>query len=449
MNNRTILVVEDDLQLRDAVVDTLQIAGYGTAEAANGIDALAQLSKESMDLVITDLQMDRMDGQTLLSRVRELYPDTPILMMTAHGSIESAVSAMREGAVDYLVKPFEPEVLVNIVATCLPDSDPFDGEIIAEDPQSKELLRLVKKVAVSDASVFINGESGTGKEVIARTIHQFSKRDKAPFVAINCAAIPENMLEAHLFGYEKGAFTGAHKACPGKFEQANGGTLFLDEISEMEIGLQAKLLRVLQEREVERLGGRETITLDVRILSASNSDIQERVRQGLFREDLYYRLNVFPISLLPLRMRPRDILPLAEAFLHRHAHVQGQCPPKLTEAAVQKLLHHEWPGNVRELENVMQRALILQSSQVVEETDIFFEMGTNTRTIALPMSHELSPNSEALSDQVKNREFALIADAIQECDGSRKLAAEKLGISARTLRYKMAKMRDAGLDIPS
>ncbi len=448
MNSRTILVVEDDLQLRDAVVDTLQIAGYDTAEAENGIDALALLSKETVDLVITDLQMDKMDGQTLLNRVCELYPETPILMMTAHGSIESAVSAMREGAVDYLVKPFEPEVLVNIIATYLPESDAYEGDFIAEDERSKELFRLAKKVAGSDASVFINGESGTGKEVIARTIHRYSPRNEAPFIAINCAAIPENMLEAHLFGYEKGAFTGAHKACPGKFEQAQGGTLFLDEISEMDIGLQAKLLRVLQEREVERLGGRETIALDVRILSASNADIQESVRRGVFREDLYYRLNVFPISLLPLRKRAGDILPLAESFLHRHAHAQGQNPPKLTEAAVQKLREHEWPGNVRELENVMQRALILQSNQVVEESDIFFEMGLSSCHSALPTSNELA-DSEALSDQVKNREFALIADAIQECDGSRKLAAEKLGISARTLRYKMAKMREAGMEIPS
>jgi two-component system, response regulator FlrC len=386
-----------------------------------------------------------------LNRIHDLYPDIPVLMMTAHGTISSAVTAMREGAVDYLVKPFEPEVLINIVSQYLPAQESLSNEPIAEDPQSKQLMTLTKRVAASDASVLINGESGTGKEIVARAVHRYSSRCAAPFVAINCAAIPENMLEAHLFGYEKGAFTGAHKACPGKFEQAQGGTLFLDEISEMDMGLQAKLLRVLQEKEVERLGGTQMIKLDVRILSASNADIKQSISDGRFREDLYYRLNVFPISILPLRARAGDILPLARSFLHRYAIAQNQQVPILTPAAEEHLLAYDWPGNVREMENLMQRALILQTGDRIDSQDIFFEMGQEPRPMHRPLDpiQTQSNDSDELYARIKSREFDLIVEAIDACEGSRKLAAEKLGISARTLRYKMAKMREAGLDVPN
>jgi two-component system response regulator FlrC len=299
----------------------------------------------------------------------------------------------------------------------------------------------------------ITGESGSGKEVIARFVHEQSTRADGPFVAINCAAIPENMLEAVLFGYEKGAFTGAYQARAGKFEQANGGTLLLDEISEMDLGLQAKLLRVLQEREVERLGGKTTIPLNVRVLATSNRVMREEVSAGRFREDLFYRLNVFPLHLLPLRERPADILPIAQRLLERHTPA-GQPVPDLCPSAEHALLAHNWPGNVRELDNVLQRAVILMSGECIEASDLHFE--PEAMAAEMPVMPRINsadagqPTAEkdSLEGDLRQREHQLILDAI-EAAGSRKAAAERLGISPRTLRYKLARMREAGIAVPN
>jgi len=457
----TILVVEDDEALSEALRDTLQMAGYGVRTAENGLLALRQLEDEAVDLIISDINMPKMDGHSLLKKVRAQFPDIPMILMTAYGTIQQAVDAMRDGAVDYMVKPFEAEVLVNMVGQYIGFAG-ADEDMIVVDETSQELARIAMKVADSDATIMITGESGVGKEVLAQFVHRHSSRHDKPFVAINCAAIPENMLEATLFGYEKGAFTGAYKACPGKFEQAQGGTLLLDEISEMDLGLQAKLLRVLQEREVERLGSTEMIKLDVRVLATSNRDMQTVVAQGKFREDLFYRLNVFPLNLRPLRERTGDIVPLAKRLLEKHARTSTQMIPELSEQACACLLRHRWPGNIRELDNVIQRALILHTDAVINEQDLHFEVATAAQTEALSVANpEMStPHSasrpvaneetkeESLNSDLKQREWDLILDAIRCAHGSRKLTAERLGISQRTLRYKLARMREAGVVVP-
>ncbi|MEW8367823.1 MAG: sigma-54 dependent transcriptional regulator, partial [Candidatus Thiodiazotropha taylori] len=350
-----------------------------------------------------------------------------------------------DGAVDYLVKPFEAEVLVSKVAgNILPLVDAADAGPVAEDVRSREVLELAHRVAQSEATVLLNGESGTGKEVFARYIHQHSPRNSGPFIAINCAAIPENMLEAVLFGYEKGAFTGAYQATAGKFEQAQGGTLLLDEISEMSLALQAKLLRVLQEKELERLGGRKMIELDVRVLATTNRKLREEVSAGRFREDLYYRLNVFPLTLPPLRDRQRDILPLANHLLQKSLR-PGQKLPQFSEAAEQQLMLHPWPGNVRELDNLMQRALILNGSGEIGADDLCFE---STGVDAKPEVEHQAGNAGKLPDDLRSVEEQMILDALGEGGVSRKHVASRLGISERTLRYKIARMRDAGVAIP-
>lgn len=402
---------------------------------------------------MSDINMPQMNGDVLLKRVKTLYPDIPVMLMTAYGTIEQAVDAMRDGAVDYMVKPFEAEVLINMVSRYVGESSE-NLDMVAIDHSSVELAAIAKRVAASDATIMISGDSGTGKEVLARFIHKNSSRAEQAFVAINCAAIPENMLEATLFGYEKGAYTGAYKASPGKFELAQGGTILLDEISEMDIGLQAKLLRVLQEKEVERLGGNKLIDLDVRVLATSNRDMLEVVADGKFREDLYYRLNVFPLHLLPLSERVDDIVPLAKNLLEKQAISAHRAIAILHEDAQRKLKEYPWPGNVRELDNVIQRALILQSGDFILEGDIHFEAARKSkpveRSVSIAEKSEISEIDEAasLTGDLKQREWNLILGAIKSAKGSRKMTAEKLGISERTLRYKLARMRDAGISVP-
>jgi two-component system response regulator FlrC len=443
MSHGSVLVVEDDPTLREALCDTLELAGYSVSSAGDGEDALTKLSEESVGMVVSDVQMRPMNGHELLARIKSSHPQTPVLLMTAYGNIEKAVSAMRDGAVDYLAKPFEPELLLEKVENAILRTDNMDDQVVAEDLLTREMLGLAQRVALSDATVMIGGESGTGKEVFARFIHRHSTREQGPFVAINCAAIPDNMLEAVLFGYEKGAYTGAHKSAPGKFEQAQGGTLLLDEISEMSLGLQAKLLRVLQEKEVERLGGRRIIPLDVRVLATTNRTLREEVAAGRFREDLYYRLNVFPLFLPPLRERKRDILPLARYLLHRQCVAQGLNEPRLSTVAEQRLLSHQWPGNVRELDNVIQRALILTSGSEIRPDELCFEIEPR------PVSQGDDEIARGrLNDDLRSVEEQMILDALRESKGSRKHVAERLGISQRTLRYKIARLRDAGVAIP-
>ncbi len=456
----TILVVEDDPQLREAYADTLELSDYNCLQASNGREGLQVLSEHAVDMVVSDVNMPEMDGIEFLKNCRKQYPHIPVLLVTAYGSISRSVDAIRAGAVDYLVKPFAAEVLLETIGDFLGRSlaKTSKEEPIAEDPQSQRMLQLARRVAQSDATVMITGESGTGKEVLARYIHTHSSRSEGPFVAINCAAIPENMLEAMLFGYEKGAFTGAYQSSSGKFEQANGGTLLLDEISEMDIGLQAKLLRVLQEQEVERLGGRKTIELDVRVLATSNRDMQAAVHAGTFREDLYYRLNVFPLRWQSLRDRPADVLPLAEHLLASHAAKMGRCVVTLSDAARAHLAKHTWPGNIRELDNVMQRALILQPGSVIEAEDILLtpEAGQdfgcspaiNDADYHQPVAHsEFATSAPDLGSAVQNHEFDVILQCLQQHDFNRQQTARTLGVSERTLRYKLSKMRDLGMQV--
>lgn len=435
MNDPAVLIVEDDANLREALFDTLRSDALSVLTADNGLSALEILNREEVGLVISDLQMEPMDGATLLGRIRDEYPALPAVLMTAHGTIANAVDSMRNGAADYLVKPFEADELKKIVSKYLRPIDRTDAPIAA-DPATVKLLGVAERVAATEATVTISGESGSGKEVFARYIHEQSPRREQPFVAINCAAIPENMLEAVLFGYEKGAFTGATSAHAGKFEQANGGTLLLDEISEMDVALQAKLLRVLQEKELERIGGHKTLSLDVRVLATTNRDLRQYVADGKFREDLFYRLNVFPLIIPPLRARPLDILPLAGLSLQRHA----SAPLVLTEDAERKLLSHDWPGNVRELQNLIQRTTILLRGNTIDAADLAFEYEE-------PKSELTSPDGD-LQEGLRNREFQLIIDALSANGGKRNVVAESLGISPRTLRYKLARMRDAGIAIP-
>jgi two-component system response regulator FlrC len=435
MSEPAVLIVEDDVHLRDALYDTLSGEALEVITADNGLTALEIINRKEIGLVISDLQMSPMDGATLLRRLRDDYPGVPAVLMTAHGTIESAVDIMREGAADYLVKPFPADDLKAVVAKYMQPQTNCTRPVAA-DTRSRQLFAIAERVAATEATVTISGESGSGKEVLARHIHDFSARADGPFVAINCAAIPENMLEAVLFGYEKGAFTGAAQAFPGKFEQANGGTLLLDEISEMNVGLQAKLLRVIQEKEVERLGGRKTISLDVRVLATTNRDLRQIVADGEFREDLYYRLNVFPLIVPPLRERADDIVPLAELFLARTA----TGPVSLDDTAKQKLRLHTWPGNVRELDNLIQRTAILHSGVTIGADDLAFEEDL------LPVNGEVQETG--LHRDLADREFKLILEALVASNGRRTTTAQTLGISPRTLRYKLARMRDQGIEIP-
>lgn len=447
MSHAAILVVEDDSELRDALCATLTIAGYAADGARDALSALEYLDRQPYALVLSDVQMRAMDGHALLKNIKTKHPDLPVLLMTAYGTVQKAVQAMRDGALDYLVKPIEAEALINLVQQIVTEQSSASADFIAADPRSRDVQLLATRVADSDATVMITGESGVGKEVLARFIHNQSRRAAHPFVAINCAAIPENMLEATLFGYEKGAFTGAYKTCPGKFEQAEGGTILLDEISEMDLSLQAKLLRVLQEREVERLGGSKTIALDVRVLATSNRIMREQVSTGRFREDLYYRLNVFPLELPPLRERPLDIVPIAQKLLERSARAYQRPLPALSPSACEKLRTHSWPGNVRELDNVMQRALIFQASALIEAQDIRFEAATPVPAVAADTSGQMEDNPEkgTLTSDVRQHEAQMITDALRDSFGNRKAAANKLGVSERTLRYKMARLREQGL----
>jgi two-component system response regulator FlrC len=445
MNQPTILVVEDDANLRDAICDTLELAGYNVTATDQGQSALDKLANEQIGLLLSDLQMHPMDGHTLLKKAKALVPELPVLLMTAYGTVQGAVDALHEGASDYLIKPFEADDLLERVQRYV-RTVAMEDDMVAVDKSSRDLVTLSRRVADTDATVLISGESGTGKEVLARFLHNNSARADNPFVAINCAAIPENMLEATLFGYEKGAFTGASQAYAGKFEQANQGTILLDEISEMDMNLQAKLLRVLQEREVERIGGRKTISLDVRVLATTNRLLRDEVTAGNFREDLFYRLNVFPLRLLPLRERCEDILPLSYQIIQKHCDNTERNMLTFSACAEKSLLAHAWYGNVRELDNVLQRALILQPGQIITAKDLAFEsMAEGQNTV---IKHEEVATATSLGDDLRSHEQRHILEALENNNCSRRLTAKELGISERTLRYKISSFREQGIAIP-
>ena len=459
-----VLIVEDNDDLREEIYHLLISESIECVAVSNGMDALSYVTQNEVSLILSDVNMSPMNGLELLVHVKRLFQPIPFLLLTAFSSVEKAVAAMKLGAVDYLTKPLNSKELIEKIKTYQVDDLSIENkDVIASDGESIKMFNLAKKIASSHSSILILGESGTGKEVLARFIHENSNRKNKPFIAINCAAIPENMIESTLFGFEKGAFTGAYAASAGKFEQANEGTLLLDEISEMPLNLQAKLLRVLQEKEVERIGGKKIIQLDVRVLATSNRNLIEEVKCGRFREDLYYRLNVFSLTWKPLRERKKDILPIAEALLIKHAKSSSKSVPILSDEVKLALQGHLWPGNIRELENVMQRLLILSEGKpVAQPEDLCFDLinhnDSNKKTaldffddeIDDDIEHESKPLEEdeshySLNFDLQKHEFELISKTLNEVNGSRKNAAIKLGISPRTLRYKLAKMREYGL----
>ena len=448
-----ILVVEDDPNLREAVCDTLELAGQSVVSAPGGEEALKLLDTQAVSLVVSDVRMLPIDGITLLKEIRSRFPHLPVVLMTAFADVDRAVEAMRSGACDFLLKPFEPKALLEHVTRYRLPEAMDDDRVVANDPVSRNLFALATRVAQTDTTVLLTGESGVGKEVVARYIHKHSARRSGPFIAINCAAIPDSLLEATLFGYEKGAFTGAQQAQAGKFEQAQNGTLLLDEVTEMPLGLQAKLLRVLQEREVERVGGKKPVALDIRIIATSNRDMAEAVARGVLREDVYYRLNVFPLLIPALRQRREDIVPLARHFLAEHGARSGRSGLWLAPSAEDALLGHAWPGNVRELENVMQRAVIFAPSEIVEadalhlSATVFSTDGVKPGAIfeAAATAFSLPLSDGQKTDNMRDLEREHILETLALLGGSRKLAGERLGMSERTLRYKLKQYRDAGL----
>ena len=448
MNNQHILVVEDDHTLRSALSDTLSFAGYQTCLAESGEQAMTMCHHHDFDAVISDINLPGMDGHTLMSKVQKQKPDTPVILMTGYADTEKAVAAMKAGASDYLVKPFPPARLIRQLKTVVPERHSDDW--IAEAPASKHIKELAARVACTDTSVLLTGESGTGKEVLARYIHSNSSRQDKPFIAINCAALPETMMESLLFGHEKGAFTGANSRHQGKFEQAHGGTLFLDEIAEMPLPQQAKLLRVIQEREVERLGSQSPTAVNVRIIAATNRDLSKEILAGNFREDLFYRLNVFPLHIPALRERTEDISLLSMRLLHRHTYGRKDLPKDFTQNALNSLIGYEWPGNIRELDNVIQRACVICPDKLITANDLLLPSDSPNQgkmESALPVSEAHLQIDALPMNAHKRAEYKTTLKILAENHGHRGDTAEALGITTRMLRYKIAKLRDLGVTV--
>lgn len=420
------LVIDDDPQMRNALKEALERLAFNVELAKDGEDALLKITKNSFTLIISDMMMPRMDGLTFLKKIRSTGIFVPVLIITGFGTIESAVEAMKLGAADYIMKPFSFEVLKKAVNNLLPKvSD--DRDIVYASETMRKIFNLATGLAQSEITVLIYGESGTGKEILARYIHNKSKRSNEPFIAVNCAAIPENLLESELFGYEKGAFTGAVERRIGKFEKAQKGTILLDEIGEMALPLQAKLLRVLQEKEFDRVGGKEPVKIDVRVIATTNRDLKKECEKGSFREDLYYRLNVFPIKLPPLRERKEDIEMLSEHFLRKYNIKNNKKIEMIDRNAINKLKNHYWKGNIRELENVIQRAVFMCQKSFIDVNDIFFEDEDERCNLKV----------ENFKGSLKEVEKELIMKTLAETNGNRTKAADILGITVRTLRNKL------------
>ncbi len=444
-----VLVVDDEPRMAAAVAEALTLGGAECTTCASGAEALAALAEHAIDAVVTDWRMPGMDGLELLRRVQDAAPGTPVLILTAYADVPSAVSAMREGAFDYLTKPFDNRELRARVARAVEVRTlqrenrllrrelgvHWAAGVIAESEAMRTVLDLVARVAATRSAVLVQGESGTGKEVVARLLHGASDRVGRPFVAVNCKAFADGVLESELFGHERGAFTGAERARAGCFERADGGTLFLDEIGEISDAFQAKLLRVLQEHEVLRLGGQRPRRIDVRIVAATNRDLRAELHAGRFREDLYFRLNVIPITVPPLRERRADVLPLARLFLDRHAPTTER-PLRLSEEAAAHLVQHAWPGNVRELQNTIERAVVLARDEAIGPEDLLLEPAGSSRS---------KPDVGSLQDCLDAAAADRIRAALAATDGRRAAAAEALGIERTTLfRW----MRRLGLGDP-
>ena len=449
MPDPLILVVDDEAAQRDILGGLLRKQGYAVREVPSGAAALAVLRAEPVDLILTDVKMPAMSGLELLREARALNPELPVVVLTAYGNVTDAVVAMRDGAVDYLTKPVDIDAVLHRVRKVLEGQqllaenralrEALRGRyrvegIVAESWKMQEVLSLVQRVAPSNTTVLICGESGTGKELIAQAIHYQSPRSGRPLVTVNCAALPDALLESELFGHVKGAFTGAVSDRAGRFEAADGGTIFLDEIGELSPAVQAKLLRVLQEREFERVGTNRTVKVDVRLLTATNQDLERAVREQRFREDLYFRLNVVSIRIPPLRERREDILPLLDHFLRTYAAANDKTIRGVTREARDWVLKYDYPGNIRELENLVERAVVLCRGEVIDLDDLPLSIREGTAA-TVP-----APTPGSLPAELETLERRMIEDALARADGVQTRAAELLGIGERALRYKMKKL---------
>lgn len=443
MNSPKILFVDDDESLCTLLSMSLKDAGFSVSTVSNGSKALETMDSEIFDAVITDLRIDTVTGFDILKKAKETAPSTEIIMVTGHGSVEEAVSAMKQGAFNYINKPVDPDELILVIQKAL-ENQRLTNEvknlrsqlqtslsldnIIAISPKMRHVIEMVRRISDSDATVLIEGESGTGKEVIAKTIHNNSLKNSGPFIAINCGAMPENLLESELFGHVRGAFTGAASTKKGLFEEAHHGTLFLDEIGETSLNFQVKLLRVLQENEIRRVGDIKDIPINVRVLAASNRELKMLVQENLFRKDLYYRLRVIPIYLPPLRERREDILSLADFFLSRFAQKAGKQKLKITREAREKLEKYSWPGNVRELENTIERAMILSQDDVLQAHDILLDdFGTDSPNDSVDRCHMT----------LKEIEEQHIKMVLKDCSGHLTNTAKRLNIGYNTLWRRM------------
>jgi two-component system response regulator AtoC len=448
---KRVLVADDELNMRRVLEAMLRREGYEVITAANGQEALGGMTA-GVHTVITDLKMPVLDGMALLKKLSVDYPDVPVVMITAHGSVENAVEAVKLGAFDYLEKPFEQEQIRQVVAKAMntyslarqnarPEEPSVRGRfrLVGQSPAIKQIYAIVEKVAHTPSTVLITGESGTGKELIARALHENSSRHGGPFIKINCAAIPKTLMESELFGYEKGAFTGAVGAKPGRFELAHGGTLFLDEIGEIPVEMQVKLLRVLQESEFERVGGIKTIKVDVRLVTATNRDLLQDIAAGSFREDLYYRLNVVPIHIPPLRDRHEDIPLLVEHFLAKFNDRLKKQIGSVSADAVSRMVSYHWPGNIRELENMMERTMLFCERAEIQVADLPPEIGGLPAAAAGPSPAGASLK-EAVRAETERVERELIQKALDETGGNVTQAARKLKISRKSLQTKMKEL---------
>jgi len=446
-----VLVVDDEARMRRVLEIMLQKMGHETRAANNGREALELAQHESFDLVLTDLRMPEMDGVALLDALRAQAIETPVILLTAYGTVESAVEAMKKGAYDYILRPFDVEAVERIITRALTtertrrenqflreEVEKGWGEFVGHSAAMQRAYELIRQVAPGNTNVLITGETGTGKELAARAIHRASPRQEALFVPINCAAIPDDIFESELFGHTRGAFTGASHDRAGKFEMAHGGTIFLDEITEMPLAMQAKLLRVLQEREVERLGSNRRVSVDIRVIVATNRDPQQAGQDGRLREDLYYRINVFTLEMPPLRARADDIPILVEHFLRLHSAKLGQRTPSVTDRALRCLQAYTWPGNVRELENVLERAAVLSGGESLDVTHLPRELTAPTPAKAAPETAEAFPTL-SLSHAIEKVERALITQVLSQTAGNKAKAARLLDISERALWYKVKK----------
>jgi len=449
---KKILIVDDEVNMRLVLKAMLKKEGYDVETAADGLEALALLRRHDITACVTDLRMPKLDGMGLLNRMVEQYPSIPVIIITAHGTIATAVDALKKGAFDYITKPFDQEELKNVISKAvktrvlseeevqLAATELDRGEIVGSSPSTVKIFEIIKKVAPTTTTILITGETGTGKELVANAIHMNSPRKRNPFIKINCSAIAENLIESELFGYEKGAFTGAVSSKPGRFELAHKGTLFLDEVGDLPREIQVKLLRVIQDHEFERVGGLQTIKVDVRLVAATNRNLQQRVKEGYFREDLFYRFNVMPIYVPPLRERKEDIPALVSYFIEKFNRKLDRQIAGVDPEVMELLMDHDWPGNIRELENLAERLVLMAKGDQIVMGDVPAELieavEEKTQTAAPDEKRSIK---ELIREKTGDIEKQMIVRVLAECEGNISKAARQLGLSRRGLHLKLAK----------